>query len=60
MLDHTPSITVTVDFEWRTGVAAKDLYKIAKKEDIDVMESELQRLYDTVTFIHDEMFYLRG
>ncbi|WJX75251.1 hypothetical protein P8452_58801 [Trifolium repens] len=60
MLEHTPSITVTIDFEWRTGVAAKDWYKIAKKDDIDVMESELHRLYDTATFIHDEMFYLRG
>jgi hypothetical protein len=41
MLEHTPSITVTIDFEWRTGVAAKDWYKIAKKDDIDVSLSSI-------------------
>jgi hypothetical protein len=41
VLDHTPSITVTIDFEWRTGVAAKDWYKIAKKDDIDVSLSSI-------------------
>ena len=58
--DHTPSLTVNIDFEWRTGVDTKDWYKVAKKEQVEVMEYELQRLYDTITFIHDEMFYLRG
>ncbi|XP_027358918.1 transmembrane emp24 domain-containing protein p24delta9-like [Abrus precatorius] len=51
--------TVTIDFEWKTGVAAKDWSKVAKKGQIEVMEFELKKLYDTVSSIHDEMFYLR-
>ncbi|ESW23249.1 hypothetical protein PHAVU_004G031200 [Phaseolus vulgaris] len=50
---------VTVELEWRTGVAAKDWSKIAKKGQVEVMEFELKKLYDTVVSIHDEMFYLR-
>ncbi|QCD92635.1 transmembrane emp24 domain-containing protein p24delta9-like [Vigna unguiculata] len=50
---------VTIEFEWRTGVAAKDWSKIAKKGQVEVMEFELKKLYDTVLSIHDEMFYLR-
>ncbi|KAG4958729.1 hypothetical protein AAZX31_13G046800 [Glycine max] len=53
-----PSV-VTIEFEWRTGVAAKDWSKVAKKGQIEVMEFELKKLYDTVLSIHDEMFYLR-
>ncbi|XP_061362249.1 transmembrane emp24 domain-containing protein p24delta9-like isoform X2 [Gastrolobium bilobum] len=51
--------TITIEFEWRTGVAAKDWSKVAKKGKIEVMEFELKKLYDTVISIHDEMFYLR-
>lgn len=34
--DHKPPVTVTVDFDWRTGVAAKDWPSVAKKGQIDV------------------------
>ncbi|KAF4396771.1 hypothetical protein F8388_004739 [Cannabis sativa] len=90
--DHNPQITFSVDFDWKTGVAAKDWSNVAKKgsvdvswhlkvligevaakvlsvllelrtvlyrKAIDVMELELKKLYDTVTSIHEEMFYLR-
>ncbi|XP_077224597.1 emp24/gp25L/p24 family/GOLD family protein [Tasmannia lanceolata] len=58
-LDHKPSTMVTIEFEWKTGVAAKDWSNVAKKGQIDVMELELKKLEDTVRSIHDEMFYLR-
>ncbi|XP_061365948.1 transmembrane emp24 domain-containing protein p24delta9-like [Gastrolobium bilobum] len=58
--DHNPTFNVVIDFDWRTGVAAKDLSMVAKKGQIEVMEFELKKLYETVTSIHDEMFYLRG
>ncbi|PKA59444.1 Transmembrane emp24 domain-containing protein p24delta9 [Apostasia shenzhenica] len=58
-LDHKPTATITVEFDWRTGVAAKDWTNVAKKGQIDVMELELKKLEDTVKSIHDEMFYLR-
>ncbi|XP_057493858.1 transmembrane emp24 domain-containing protein p24delta9-like [Actinidia eriantha] len=51
--------TTTVEFEWKTGVAAKDWTNIAKKGSVDAMELELKKLFETVTSIHDEMFYLR-
>ncbi|KAK6928162.1 GOLD domain [Dillenia turbinata] len=57
--DHKPAVTVTVDFDWKSGVAAKDWSKVAKKGQIEILEIELRKLYDTVTSIHDEMFYLR-
>ncbi|KAB2610272.1 transmembrane emp24 domain-containing protein p24delta9 [Pyrus ussuriensis x Pyrus communis] len=57
--DHKPSTTVTIDFDWKTGVAAKDWSQVAKKGQIETMELELKKLYDTVSSIHDEMFYLR-
>ncbi|KAL6968925.1 hypothetical protein U1Q18_047530 [Sarracenia purpurea var. burkii] len=57
--DHKPVLTISIDFEWKSGVAARDWSKVAKKGRIEVMELELKKLYDTVTSIHDEMFYLR-
>ncbi|KAH9604012.1 hypothetical protein KSS87_014192 [Heliosperma pusillum] len=57
--DHKPPTTVTVDFDWKTGVAAKDWGSVAKKGSIDVMELELKKLLDTINSIHEEMFYLR-
>ncbi|CAN0923609.1 Transmembrane emp24 domain-containing protein p24delta9 [Linum grandiflorum] len=32
---HYPAVTSTVDFEWRTGVAAKDWSSIAKKGSVE-------------------------
>lgn len=58
-LDHKPPATIAIEFDWRTGVAAKDWTYVAKKGQIDVMELELKKLEDTVKSIHDEMFYLR-
>ncbi|KAK9707216.1 hypothetical protein RND81_07G180600 [Saponaria officinalis] len=57
--EHNPPTTVTVDFDWKTGVAAKDWGSVAKKGSIDVMELELKKLLDTINSIHEEMFYLR-
>uniref|UniRef100_A0A5B7AR10 GOLD domain-containing protein n=1 Tax=Davidia involucrata TaxID=16924 RepID=A0A5B7AR10_DAVIN len=57
--DHKPQATINVDFDWRTGVAAKDWSNVAKKGSVEVMELELKKMYETVTSIHEEMFYLR-
>ncbi|KAI8527580.1 hypothetical protein RHMOL_Rhmol12G0086200 [Rhododendron molle] len=34
--DHKPLVTITVDFDWKSGVAAKDWTNVAKKGSIDV------------------------
>lgn len=57
--ENKPEVTLTIDLEWKTGVAAKDWPNVAKKGQVDVMELELKKLQDTVTSIHDEMFFLR-
>ncbi|KAB2064361.1 hypothetical protein ES319_A09G013500v1 [Gossypium barbadense] len=58
-INHQPPVKITIDFVWRTGVAAKDWSQVAKKGQVDTMEFELKKLYDTVTYIHEEMYYLR-
>ncbi|GMH01754.1 hypothetical protein Nepgr_003593 [Nepenthes gracilis] len=58
--DHNPTVTATVEFDWKTGVAAKDWSNVAKKGQIDVMELELKKLLDAANSIHEEMFYLRN
>lgn len=36
--DHNPQVTVTIDFDWRTGVQAKDWSNVAKKGSVDVSQ----------------------
>ncbi|KAI4387517.1 hypothetical protein MLD38_005344 [Melastoma candidum] len=57
--NHDPVISMSVDFDWKTGVAAKDWSSIAKKDQLYYMEIELNKLNDTIHHIHQEMFYLR-
>ncbi|KAL4376361.1 hypothetical protein GQ457_02G019230 [Hibiscus cannabinus] len=56
---HKPPVKMTIDFDWKTGVAAKDWTNVAKKGQVESMEFELKKLYDSVIAIHEEMFYLR-
>ncbi|XP_076881883.1 transmembrane emp24 domain-containing protein p24delta9-like [Bidens hawaiensis] len=58
-IDHKPPFNITVEFDWRSGIAAKDWSNVAKKGSVDAMEYELKKLADTITSIHEEMFYLR-
>uniref|UniRef100_A0A2P2QMC0 Transmembrane emp24 domain-containing protein 10 n=1 Tax=Rhizophora mucronata TaxID=61149 RepID=A0A2P2QMC0_RHIMU len=57
--EHKPPITLTVEFEWRSGMAAKDWSNVAKKGSVEVMELELKKMYDNVMAIQEEMYYLR-
>ncbi|PPD82517.1 hypothetical protein GOBAR_DD20539 [Gossypium barbadense] len=56
---HKPPVKMTIEFDWKSGVAAEDWSKVAKKGQVETMEIELKKLYDTVSAIHEEMFYLR-
>ncbi|XP_074562227.1 transmembrane emp24 domain-containing protein p24delta9-like [Curcuma longa] len=58
--DEKPPVRMAVEFEWRTGFAAKDWTSVANKGQIEAMELELKKLEDVVKSIHDEMFYLRA
>ncbi|KAI3726124.1 hypothetical protein L1987_65921 [Smallanthus sonchifolius] len=56
---HNLSTTLTIEFDWRSGLAAKDWSKVAKRGQIEMMELDLKKLFDTIAIIHDEMYYLR-
>ncbi|KAI4386388.1 hypothetical protein MLD38_004323 [Melastoma candidum] len=58
-VDYRPEATLTIDFDWKVGVAAKDWTNVAKKGSVDLMELELKKLEDIISNIHQEMFYLR-
>ncbi|KAJ0248015.1 Transmembrane emp24 domain-containing protein p24delta7 [Hirschfeldia incana] len=58
-VDHKPETMLTIDFDWRTGVHSRDWPNVAKMSQVENIESEVKKLLDTVTSIHDEMFYLR-
>ncbi|KAL8532469.1 hypothetical protein ACS0TY_008894 [Phlomoides rotata] len=57
--DHKQRTTMTIDFEWRSGVAAKDWTDVAKKGSIESMELELKKMFDTVKSIHEDIIYFR-
>nr|XP_043613310.1 transmembrane emp24 domain-containing protein p24delta9-like [Erigeron canadensis] len=58
-LDHHPPVKFPVEFNWKSGVAAKDWSNVVTKTSVDAMELALKKLEDTITSIHEEMFYLR-
>ncbi|WZZ12035.1 hypothetical protein YC2023_105124 [Brassica napus] len=54
-----PPAKFAVDFEWKSGVEAKDWATIAKRGQINMLEVEVRKLLDVTESIHDEMFELR-
>ncbi|KAJ6753121.1 TRANSMEMBRANE EMP24 DOMAIN-CONTAINING PROTEIN [Salix koriyanagi] len=54
-LEHKPETTVAIEFEWKTGVAAKDWSKIAKKEKVEVSDCFGMYLLFNLTF-YDNLF----
>ncbi|KAK4785569.1 hypothetical protein SAY86_002258 [Trapa natans] len=57
--DHNPPDTMAIEFDWKAGITTRDWSNVAKKGQVDMMELELKKLQDTISSIHDEMFYLR-
>ncbi|KAM2014751.1 hypothetical protein FF2_044569 [Malus domestica] len=51
--DHKPSTTVTIDFDWKTGVAAKDWSNVAKKGQIEVSNLLLAQC----TYLHFDICF---
>ncbi|XP_027338071.1 transmembrane emp24 domain-containing protein p24delta4-like [Abrus precatorius] len=51
---------VSVDLDWKIGIAAKDWDSVAKKEKIQGVQLELRKLEGTVEAIHDNLIYLKG
>lgn len=58
--DHKPPITMTIDFDWKSGVAAKDWTNVAKKGSVDLMELELKKMYEHVQNMMRCFIYVKG
>ncbi|CAM0943889.1 unnamed protein product [Alopecurus aequalis] len=51
---------VSVNLDWKIGIATKDWDAIAKKEKIEGVELELRKLEVAVDAIHQNMIYLKA
>ncbi|GAA0156893.1 hypothetical protein Leryth_007222 [Lithospermum erythrorhizon] len=57
--DHgTGDLSVNID--WKTGIAAKDWDSVARKQNIEGLELELTKLEGAVEAIHDNLLYLKN
>ncbi|XP_021727392.1 transmembrane emp24 domain-containing protein p24delta3-like [Chenopodium quinoa] len=61
VVGHNPKGSeVSVNLDWRTGVAAKDWESVARKEHIEGVELELRKLEAAVEAIHENLLYLKN
>ncbi|ESQ29678.1 hypothetical protein EUTSA_v10023686mg [Eutrema salsugineum] len=51
---------ISMNIDWKTGIAAKDWDSIARKEKIEGVELELKKLEGAVEAIHENLLYLRN
>ncbi|PON81651.1 TMP21-related [Trema orientale] len=51
---------VSVNLDWKTGIAAKDWESVARKEKIEGIELELRKLEGAVEAIHENLLYLKS
>ncbi|KAH7518244.1 transmembrane emp24 domain-containing protein p24delta3 [Ziziphus jujuba] len=51
---------VSVNLDWKTGIAAKDWESVARKEKIEGVELELRKLEGSVEAIHENLLYLKS
>ncbi|KAJ9158880.1 hypothetical protein P3X46_024424 [Hevea brasiliensis] len=51
---------VSVNLDWKTGIAAKDWESVARKEKIEGVELELRKLEGAVEAIHENLLYLKS
>ena len=51
---------ISINLDWKIGIAAKDWDVIAKKEKIEGVELELRKLEVAVQSIHQNMIYLKA
>lgn len=59
-VDHHGSGSVSMNLDWKTGIAAKDWESVARKEKIEGVELELRKLEGAVEAIHENLLYLKN
>ena len=58
-IDLTTASQTKIKLDWNTGLGATDWEEVAKKENLDVMATELRKLEQMVKDIHQEMLFLK-
>ncbi|XP_057806174.1 transmembrane emp24 domain-containing protein p24delta3-like [Salvia miltiorrhiza] len=51
---------ISINIDWKTGIAAKDWDSVARKEKIEGVELELRKLEGAVEAIHENLLYLKN
>ncbi|KAK3006846.1 hypothetical protein RJ639_016579 [Escallonia herrerae] len=51
---------ISINIDWKTGIAAKDWESVARKEKIEGVELELRKLEGAVEAIHENLLYLKS
>ncbi|CAK9151173.1 unnamed protein product [Ilex paraguariensis] len=51
---------ISINLDWKTGIAAKDWESVARKEKIEGVELELRKLEGAVDAIHENLLYLKS
>ncbi|KAH6777380.1 emp24/gp25L/p24 family/GOLD family protein [Perilla frutescens var. hirtella] len=51
---------ISINIDWKTGIAAKDWDSVARKEKIEGVELELRKLEGAVEAIHENLLYLKS
>ncbi|KAF8404111.1 hypothetical protein HHK36_008991 [Tetracentron sinense] len=54
------SVNVSVNLDWKIGIAARDWESVARKEKIEGVELELRKLEGAVEAIHENLLYLKS
>ncbi|PHT54690.1 hypothetical protein CQW23_03176 [Capsicum baccatum] len=58
--DNPRGGSLSVNIDWKTGIAAKDWESVARKEKIEGVELELRKLELAVEAIHENLIYLKS
>ncbi|XP_011087766.1 transmembrane emp24 domain-containing protein p24delta3-like [Sesamum indicum] len=56
----TGNAEISVNIDWKTGIAAKDWESVARKEKLEGVEFELRKLEGAVEAIHENLLYLKS
>ncbi|KAL0384557.1 UNVERIFIED_CONTAM: Transmembrane emp24 domain-containing protein p24delta3 [Sesamum radiatum] len=57
---RTGTAEISVNIDWKTGIAAKDWESVARKEKLEGVEFELRKLEGAVEAIHENLLYLKS
>ncbi|XP_077212715.1 transmembrane emp24 domain-containing protein p24delta3-like [Tasmannia lanceolata] len=57
---HHQAEGVSVNIDWKIGIAARDWDSVARKEKIEGIELELRKLEGAVEAIHENLLYLKS